>query len=59
MEFTFLTAPEILFGPGALSKLHRLGARALLVLGHDSPRNQDLARDVGSLVPLGAVARCE
>ena len=59
MEFTFLTAPEILFGPGALSKLPRLGARALLVLGHDSPRNQELARDVGSLVLVGAVARCE
>ena len=59
MEFSFLTAPEIIFGAGALGRLSKLGERALLVLGRESERNRELARMVGEQVAVGAVARCE
>jgi len=61
MGFSFLTAPQIIFESGALTagSLPCMGERALLVLGRDTARNQELARIVGEGVAVGAVARCE
>lgn len=60
--FELLTAPRIVFGRGAASRLGEiassLGGRALLVLGSASAERSGLAATLRATLPVAAEARC-